>query len=434
MAGNELTTGTGGLHPGKPVIWPTGKSAQQSTPVSSQSSAETSGGVRTGQPSQAASGAAAAAETAAPAKAAAETTAAPSLPQAAARPEVARQLTTADVRSHLAKMQVPTTEANVRLASLMLRHGVELTSSNFAQIAQMLEGSNQSLPMQEAALALFSKGINSPTALQTLGQQFANNPQLAAQLVAMKDGLANLQTALGMGKGLLNATLVGRLSALMSQFSEFLDSLPKNFRFSGKGNVSREALLSDMRALKSLLQGVQGKQMQTTSAEAQVLASTLASLEQQVSHVAQNLVAQSLISQKSDRSEVNYSYYQVPNSMASPGKTAEIMIRRDGTGPNSKIDPRHTQVIMYVELENLGKIAILVNVDDKKVYCIFNTQNDPAKRAVVRGAEDLKKRMASREYDLQKFQVNVNPAMCAIKPYLLPMVRLEDLMRIDVQV
>ncbi len=433
--GNELTTGTGGLHPGKPVIWPTGKqTSQQSTPVTQQSSAETAGGVRGGQtPAASPDQAASASQAAAPTKAAAEAGAPKTAQQAAARPEVARQLTTADIKSHLSNMQINATDTNVRLGTLMLRHGVELTHDNFTKISGMLEGTNQSLPMQEAALVLFGKGVENPSALHTLGEQFANNPQLASQLKALKEGVANFQTALGIGKSLLSPTIVSQLSALMSQLSEFMDMIPRNYKFTGKGSISREALLSDMRALKSLLQGVQSQQKPSTAPEAQVLASTLANLEQQVNDVFQNLTTQVLISQKSERPEINYSYYQVPNSMAAPGKSAEIMIRRDGKGKDSLIDPNNTQVIMYMELENLGKIAVLLNVNNKKVYCVFNTQNEQAKAAMVKGEEDLRRKLAAKNFDMNKFQVNVNPAMCAIKPYLLPMVRLEDLLRIDIQ-
>ncbi|HVN66871.1 MAG TPA: hypothetical protein VMT55_00740, partial [Candidatus Sulfotelmatobacter sp.] len=117
--GGDMQTSSGGIHPGKPIIWPTGKS--QSTPVSSSPTTQSSGSVRSSQSSATSSSSAASASTAVstPAKAA-------STPAAQSAATISRPLTIEDLRSHLMQIQIPDTDFNVKLASMMLKDGMEL--------------------------------------------------------------------------------------------------------------------------------------------------------------------------------------------------------------------------------------------------------------------------------------------------------------------
>ncbi|HVN67103.1 MAG TPA: hypothetical protein VMT55_01935, partial [Candidatus Sulfotelmatobacter sp.] len=206
----EFQTEGGGVHPGKPIIWPTGKPTAGSTPVSGAQDAQTAGGIR-GVPPRAAPtrpGEIAPAETAPGAPAAA-----PARPA----PTIARPLTIEDIRSHLLSIQIEPNDANSKLASLMLRNGVELSRTNFVKILTMLQGTDKSQPMQEAAVLLLMKGIDSPEAVKVLGQYFSDNPALAEQMMALQQGVGNLTSALGMGKGLLDPSLIAQLTALLAQ-------------------------------------------------------------------------------------------------------------------------------------------------------------------------------------------------------------------------
>ncbi|MCX5726782.1 MAG: hypothetical protein NT030_06400 [Candidatus Saganbacteria bacterium] len=103
MAGDPINTSAGGLHPGAPVIWPTGKSANQ---VQSAQVAQTTGGVR-GVPTRTAPEKPA---EAAPAAAATTTT----KPVQVQQEPVARPLSQADIKAHLLSQQIPDTEFNVK--------------------------------------------------------------------------------------------------------------------------------------------------------------------------------------------------------------------------------------------------------------------------------------------------------------------------------
>lgn len=425
----DISTPGGGIHPGSEPIWPRGgKSA--STPVSSASEAETAGGVR-GVPPRAAP--------ARPTEVAAPEAARPGAPAAPARPtpSIVRPLTIEDVRSHLLSLQIEPNDFNTKLASLMLRNGLEVSRANFVKLLTMLQGTNKSQAMQEASLLLLMKGIDSPEAVKILGQYFSENPALASQMLALQEGIGNLTSALGMGKGLMDATLISQLTALLTQFDETFQTL--SGKLSGKGEIfNRLNALNDVRALKALLQGLQEKAPASDSPEAQVLSSSLMEFQGKLNSVMQNLVAQAILSQ-SGRSEVNYHYQQIPNAMTSPPKDFEIVIKRDGEGKEAVIDPRNTQVVMSMETENMGKMVVSMIVRDNKVYVIFvfneKDYGDQGRSLIAREFGDFQQKLADKNFLITGYQVKVDPAMCSIHPYLIPMLpRLEDLLRrIDIE-
>ena len=431
MAG-DIGTSAGGIHPGKPIIWPTGKSSSSSQQISQPQTTQTIGNVKTSAPANtapAASAQAGAAQESSPASP--KTTAAK--PAATARP-----LNVADLKAHLQKVQVPDTAFNVKLASLMLKDGLELSRANFVKLLSMLEGTDKSLNLQEAAIMLVMKGIDSPKALQILGQFFSENPQMAQQLVALQEGIANLANALNASQGLLDSNLVAQLGALLSQLDEALQNIGKNTQFTGNNSLNSATLLNDIRGLKALLQGIAEKAQMNDSAESQVMQSNLMSTIGKLNSVMDNMTAQALLSQKG-REEVNYQYSQVPNAMTNPPSNFEIVIKRDGRGPNSNIDCENTNIIMSMQTMNLGKMVCSIIVKGKKVYVIFvfNEKDcgEEARKLISNEFANLQKKLAEKDFIVSGYQVKVDPGMCSVRPYLIPMLpNLEEqLKKIDLE-
>ncbi len=419
----EFAAEGGGVHPGKPIIWPTGKGS--SSPVNSAQQTQTAGNVNPGI----AGGKVAPTK---PGQVAPTTPTQPGAPAAPAQPapNVARPLTVADIRAHLVNIQVPPNDANTKLASLMLKNGVELSRANFVKLANMLQSSNKSQTTQEAAVLLLMKGIDSAQAVKVLGQYFSDNPKMASQLMALQASLGNLISALGMGKGMLDANLVAQLGALLSQVDETFKNISES---SGKGKtVSQQNLFNDVRALKALIQGLQGK------ATSEQVAASMAEFQGKLDAVMQNLLAQGLLSQQG-RAEVNYHYQQIPNAMTNPPKDFEIVVKRDNASEKSVIDPDNTQVIMSMETESMGKIVVTMIVKDKKVYVIFifddKNYGNQGRRMIAKEFSSLQQKLGDKSYLLTGYQVKVDPAMCNIRPYLIPLLpRLEELLkRIDIE-
>jgi hypothetical protein len=424
----EFQAEGGGVHPGKPIIWPTGKSS--STPVTSTTQAQTSGSVRN-VPSRSTTS-----QTSEAAPTTASPSATPSAAPARAAPSTARPITVEDVRSHLLSLHIEPNDFNTSLSSLMLRNGVELSRANFVKLATMLQGTNKSASTQEAAVLLLMKGIDSPDAVKVLGQYFSDNPALASQFLGLHEGLSNLSSALTMGKGLLDATFMSQLSALLSQFDETFQNISNK---SNKGQIfDRNNALNDVRALKALLQGLQSKTQPSGSKEAQALSSAMMECQGKLDSVMQNLVAQAILSQ-SGRSEVNYHYQQIPNAMTNPPKDFEIVIKRDSEGKQGTIDPRNTQIIMSMETEKMGKMVVSMIVKDNKVYIIFvfneKEFGDQGRALIAKEYGGFQQNLADKNFLITGYQVKVDPTMCNIKPYLIPMLaRLEDVLKkIDIE-
>ncbi|OGC06734.1 hypothetical protein A2230_01730 [candidate division WOR-1 bacterium RIFOXYA2_FULL_36_21] len=405
----DMSTQSGGVHPGKPIIWPSGKSAPQAQTVNqTQISGNVKGSVSTGSTTGAA-------PTTTVSQTTGTTTALP--PTQAAN--IARPLTIADIKQHLLQLQIPDTDFNVKLASLMLKDGLELSQVNFVSILSLLQGTNKSLSMQEAAIMLTMKGIDSPEALQILGKFFAENPQIASQLVALQQGLTNLGSALGISKGLLDTNLVSQLGALLAQFDEAVSG------FTGKQfKVNNKNLLNDIKALKALLTEVQGKAENSGSAEAQVLQSSLGQSMSKLNAVIENLVAQALLSQKG-KEDVNFLYKQVPNLSADPPKDLEIVIKRNGDEKNSTFDYENSQVVLSLQTANLGKMVCSVYVKAKRVYIVFvfnkKEYGDDASEIIAREYSELQKKLVQSDFIVSGYQIKIDPAMCSVKPYLIPM-------------
>ncbi|MFH1541855.1 MAG: hypothetical protein ABIE84_02050 [bacterium] len=424
----DMPVGGGDVHPGKPIIWPSGKPTS-STPVSPSQQTQTPGGVK-GIPPKAAP--------VKPGEVAPTTPTSPSAPAAPAKPapSITRALTVSDIRAHLLSVQVEPNDANTKMASLMLRNGVELSRTNFVKLGTMLQGTNKSQAMQEAALVLLMKGIDSPQAVKVLGQFFSQNPGLASQFMAMQDATGSLMTALGMGKALLDPSLVAQLGSLLSQFEENFKTLTQ--MSSEKSALNRQNMISDVRALKSLLQGVQQKAPNTDTAESQALQSAMMQFQGKLDGVMQNLLAQAILS-NTGRENVNYIYHQIPNAMTNPPKDFEIVIKRDGEGKNSVVDPRNTQVVMSMETENMGKMVVSMYVKDNKVYVVFvfseKDYGSNGRSLIAKEFGGLQQKLAERNYSVTGYQVKVDAAMCNIKPYLFPMLaRLDDLLKkIDIE-
>ncbi|MFH1386074.1 MAG: hypothetical protein ABIH50_00195 [bacterium] len=421
----EVKADGGGLHPGKPVLWPTGKAS--SSPVSNAAQAETAGGVR-GVPSRGAP--TKPGEVSAPTGPQAGVPVAPPKPA----PSVARPLTIEDIRSHLLSQQIEANDFNTKLASLMLRNGLELSQTNFVKVMTMIQGSDKSQSMQEAAVLLLMKGIDDPSAAKVLGQYFTENPALAAKMISMQGALGNLNSAMGMGKGLFDSALLSQLSAILAQFDSTFQSITEKgaTKAFNRGNT-----INDVRALKALLQGLQQK-APAGSEEAKALSAALREFQGKLDSVMQNLLAQAILSQ-SGRQEVNYHYQQIPNAMTNPPKDFEIVIKRDGEGKQANIDPRNTQVVMSMETENMGKMVVSMIVKDNKVYVIFvfneKEYGEEGRNLIAKDFGDFQQKLANKNFLITGYQVKVDSAMCNIKPYLIPMLPgLDDLLRkIDIE-
>lgn len=442
----DLQTAAGGIHPGKPVIWPQTKSQSQSqqesqtqaqqTSTSSQSSSQSSTAQSTSQAATPAQSAQSAASSTASASAAA-TTAAASTSQPS---QAVRELTINDVTSHLTSINVPSTEANVKLASLMLRFGVELSRDNFIKALAMTEGTNKSSSTQEAAMVLLTKGItNSSEAVTMLSNQLADTPNVTGQLSALNSSLAQMSASIQMNSASLPPALLSQITSLVGQFAAIIGDLPKKYKFGSEGGsaIGRDDLMNDIRALSSLLDGIQSQALSKEAAatpENEAARSAIIAASKKLGDLLENLTSQALLSQRASKSYMgqqdDYLYYQIPNTMLTPPSSVEIIVKQDPKR-KSAVDMSDTHIAIGLETEALGKMVVSVIVRDKNVKMLFNTEEDDTKKLCDAENINLKRKLSEKGYNVEECQARVNKTMCSIKPFLIPLLGLERLFRID---
>ncbi|MEK7376974.1 MAG: flagellar hook-length control protein FliK, partial [Candidatus Margulisiibacteriota bacterium] len=148
-----------------------------------------------------------------------------------------------------------------------------------------------------------------------------------------------------------------------------------------------------------------------------------------------NLVSQTLLSQKGAKGNLgqeSYLYYQVPNSLVKPPSTVDIIIKQE-QGKKNTIDPKNTQLVIGLETESLGKMVVSMTVKDKNLKFIFNTEFEDVKKLVEDESKTLKKALNDKDYKVENLIVKLSPSMTMIKSYLLPLLGLEHLFRIDTE-
>ena len=76
---------------------------------------------------------------------------------------------------------------------------------------------------------------------------------------------------------------------------------------------------------------------------------------------------------------------------------------------------------------------VSLTVKNKDLKFIFNTEYEDVKKLVEEESKTLKKALNSKDYNVQNLMVKLSPSMAMIKPYLLPLLGLEHLFRIDTE-
>lgn len=431
----ESNVSGSGVHPGKPVIWPTGKGSasssqntQSSAQITSQQVAQTGGAKASVSTAQTAASQAAAQASATQAAAATKAQAKPTSP-------VSRPQTMQDIASLLLSNNIPDTPANRNIAMQMLNRGFELSRANFVRVLSNLEGTDKSQQALESALVMLGKEIDSQPGMKLISNQLHNNPQLTQQIEALVHDLA---TTAGVIKALSSAGVMGKLAEILSELDKKLSNFADKYKFTGDASLSREELMNDLRAIRSLAEGIKEQAQSAEGAQQTSQAALESSLEQiakQATQILDNLTAQAILSKATDKPDSNYVVYNVPNPAAN-GEDVVIQVRRDGSGPKAEIDAGKTQISMSMGTKNLGKLNIILSVRDvenkKNVAAIFNAETDDVKNYIAENSADFLRSMAEKECIVTSFHAVKNPEI-TMTDFYVPKVGLDNLLKIDVE-
>ena len=426
----------GGIHPGAPIIWPTGKSsASSSSSVSSASNVESAGqvkgGVSTGQ-----TGASAAAGGASSASSAASSA-------ATVAPSFVRAMTPGDLISQLLSLGLQPSTDMRELAGKMLQSGLELSGDNFQKLTTLLRGSpDAGEATKDAAIQTVLKGLDdSPKAMTSLAGLLSSAKQQATQMQQVSAAMAKLQAALAPGKLLLSPNMQAMLSGLVAQFDQNLkDTLRESTDAEGLEKLlAKSGLLSDAEGVKQLLDGVmeqlrQGGQLETPGGRE--LAEVLRQAQEALEGLKDNVLGQAVLSKDAARTDTSmnqrFIYNQFPNPMTFPPSTAELLIKRDENQDKAPVNPNKTRVILKLQTEALGEVTIFIDVENNKVWYTFNTETDETRDFVIRHTKDLQDRMKVINYDLTG--MHAIKRKIDLKRYVMPRIDFDSFTRVSTEV
>ncbi|MDR1996816.1 MAG: hypothetical protein LBQ83_00605 [Candidatus Margulisbacteria bacterium] len=357
-------------------------------------------------------------------------------------PTIARRMTPRDVVNQLLLLGVRPSAENRSLATKMLMYGLELSKENFDALENLLKGLPKSPSVEKAAILMITKDLNSRAGAQSLADFLEQNPELSKQLLDMQQASAAVRGALSTASGTLSTALLSQLGAMLSSLEGFINMLPKEFRDKlqkGTGFFNNAEVLTNMRAVRALINGV-SRQVAEASPEKNSgvnnLLSALGNLSKAAKDVSQNLIVQSILSRPDGREDSalsdKFAYWQIPNSMATPPQTIELLLEKDKKNKYRSINARRTKLVLKTETAALGEISAEVEVEEDKLDFRFNTNDENIRRLISSNVDELRKKMETYSYKTQS--VRVVKRNLDVKKFLIPTLELNDLTRVQTEV
>lgn len=414
---SEINSGGGaGVHPGAPMIWPTSKKKVEQVSSSEEVSAASR---QVNASSLKSASQAAPTQQAAQAKEAAK----------AMQPET-RPMALGDIVEQLVGLNIPTTANNKQLASYMMQHGVELSYDSLGELFRLLKGRTGKHELESAVVSL-SKGLaglgRSVDVLSSFfAKQLAAN-QKAQQLQAMLAQFQSQKAPAGLDKSVFSA---------LSQAVAMIDDELKGFKKSAdmRRGFKTSGLVKDLSTFSQFLNGVEQQLLATKKQKGGSLHQVLKQMKGGVYDMLDSLLAQSILSsdskyQQSAQHETFF-YWAFPNPF-SADKDMEVLAQKDPRNPD-EINPKRTRLVVKLETDDIGEIAVTIDILDDQVWYVFSSEREETHQAISSLNDSLKERLKELDFRLSGFQSNVEKI--DLKSLLLPRFNLDDVVRIQVEV
>lgn len=355
-------------------------------------------------------------------------------------PTIIRRMVPRDIVNQLVQLGIRPTAANRGLALKMLLNGLELSKQNFSLIESLTAGMNHDENIEQAAVILVNKGLPSRAAVQQLAGFLEKNPQLATQLNEVLANLAQVQTALaGQTLATISPQLMTQLAAVLASLEGYILALPKELKdklSKGSAFLNRAELLTNMRAVRALVQGIEQQAKKEDAPSANTLLSSLAKLGQQAKDLTDSLMVQAVLSKPNEREDSamkeQFAYWQIPNSLNTPPKNIDLLVQRDPRDRNRTINPRKTKLILKTETPALGEIAIEVDIDNDDLDFKFNSNDDEVRKLIQAEVDNLRQKVEALNYKTKS--VRVVKRNLDVKKYLIPTLDMNSLTRVQTEV
>ena len=188
--------------------------------------------------------------------------------------------------------------------------------------------------------------------------------------------------------------------------------------------------------IAGFIAGFQEKLKQSNPKIADRIQGEISNLQESIGQLIENLVSQSIISKSSVTSNIGFdefSYWQIPNPMGTRKHPIEILIKKDPQSDKKrKFNPEKTKIVVKCDTEDLGELAIVVEISGQKVWYMFYTENSQTKALIAQNTKELKNKLAAQNYELQG--VRTLPKKLNVKKLLLPTINLDKLSKINAEI
>ncbi len=347
------------------------------------------------------------------------------------------RLSMRDLSAHLAKLNMPMTESNLKLAKSLLEFKMPLTKENLQDVKTALAMMTQKTDGDVQAgvfMKMKSMGITpeNAKALQTL---FAKNPELGKQL-------ENLQKMAGFfaaaGGHVLNDSMMSTLmSQVASMFGDLIPEPNKDKKLAKKikdlaeevgiddeesniGQMKKSGKQSARKSLSRLKQKLNDKVSNLRGYIPKDQEEILEETAELIRELDENLEAQRLINNAPSVDDDNFIYLQIPLKMGSSSHTVHLMLDYEYDLNGQKVvNPKNTRLVFSIQTEDMGIINIIMNIWRRNISFHLETERQEIKQHINKKAPDLIKKLRDRAYKVGNWDCVVDKNVVSVPDTLL---------------
>ncbi len=202
------------------------------------------------------------------------------------------------------------------------------------------------------------------------------------------------------------------------------------------GHLDKKEMRQNLSILHAFLGGLeqlilQGAQAKT--AMARVLLARLQFLKETLSKYLEHVAMELILSLDSEGQKAflndRFFYWQISNPLQENG-SMDLLIKKDPK--DNGINYKKTKIVMRFSTEDLGDLGVILDIDGKKIWTAFHTENGVTKQYLTQLSADLRDRLAGLNYELVGFQL-VEKKL-DVTQFLIPKLKLDSLSRVRTEI
>mgnify|MGYP003336334420 FL=1 len=344
---------------------------------------------------------------------------------------VVEPLNSKHVRNILMNLKIPPSKENQSIVEALIQNGVAASAEAIETIQTLRKGSTKQNAIQAAVIA-YSKGLPGSKPMDLIASFFASQIHLSENMTELTTALARFKQSFLQFQGSMDKGLFAGVNLVVSELEKELKKLTQKSSESSLnlGRLNRGGLIKDLKLFSEFLPGL-GKQFSGKEGMTN-LQTLLTGLQKSVRDVLDGLIMQSILSKsalQSIPSKDDYAFWQIPNPMAAgQSKHIDLLIKKRKSKGREEVDPKKTRVVMKLETPDLGELSVVLNVEDTKLWLLFQSENGEVKQGLLTLTKDIKEKMAAMNYDVVGIKTILKKI--DLKKLLLPVLNLDQISRI----